>query len=771
MNNYDPLEVESDEYQEPRHHNENLVFFMDSVELDDIQEKVWKLTKREEESYEDYAEKMAFFIDLAGFQMATKQAAGSSNAMGNEYIKNSGTAELFSSALGETQLSIVNSVVSRFFDEEEFVDVTTSGPLSTPPKPDQQQALQGQPGQQQGIDPNQPPQPSIDEIVEGIKYRVKKWYQVYFTYVLKDFKEDMKKTLMWATSMGSTTRKVFFDPIRGIPSSNFIPPSMLLRNNTFDSFFKNSEHTHKYYLTKDEIQLRIDSGFWSKAIGEAESESDSNIVDVLEEKVLSLEGRNPETNSYDYTDDKQRYAIYERYMYLDIEGSQTPCIVTFSKNGNLGAIYRNCDENDPLRLPIPHFIDYEFLPSYEGTSMGLANVAGQNARAATVIERRLIDASIAAAFPPTFIKPNAKFQKHNFEMAPGKATTLPVGDDDISKSITFAPVAAPNPFMADLKKDLEDSIKKYSLLVSQDMMDLAQRAPQGSVLAMLSRIEELPNSIIQGFYDSFAREISIFKRMFYEWLPSDNSPFTVTINGEQLTVYRNDFCDFVKVLPACGYSKQSDAYKFMRSEIISQQAQHVPQIHDMRAVMVHFYKEMGLASEEIDKLLPIQQPPQPADIILNEAKQLPQVHDMRSVLGFYYQSKGIPEEIIKAVLPEPAPPEQQPQPIDPGIVGMAEVEAQKQIAELNAQVKMAQIEVDREGAQARLQIDVVKIELAREKQEKEAMESQMKMIKDQHHMEMEEKNLELKEKEVEIDHLKYLIDKGGEDTPSSPQAD
>jgi hypothetical protein len=724
---------------------DNLIDQIDDDVLAKLSHKIWKDTEREEASYAEYEDKVSFYVDLAGYQMADRGTKDKRATSSNDYIQNSGTSNLFSSTLGETLLSIVTNVISRFFDTDQFVNVETTGPLS--------------PGS-----PHVPP-----EAIEAIKQRVSRWYKMYFTHILKNYRNDLASTLMWTASVGTASRKCYFDPVRGIPTSTLIPPGMLLNNSGFDGFYQPTEYTHKYYLTKKEIQQRVDDGLWNQSI--LSNGSTYQQESILTQKLMQVEGRSFDIGT-DSSDENQKYPIYERYMDIEIdEDNILPAIVTYGQEGTIGSIYANCKADDPLRLSVDYFTHYRFLPSFTGESLGMANVAGQNARAATVLKRRLIDASLASAFPPAFMKPTVKFQSHTFETSPGKITTLPVGDDDISKAITFAPTASPNSFMVDLKNDLEDKIRQYSLIVTQDMMSLAQKAPQGSVLAMLSRMEEMPNCIIQGMYNSFALELNIFKRMYYEWLPDDGQPFVIEINGETYPIYKEDFSEYVTVRPGAPFTKESDAYKFMRAEIVASHAEKLPQLHNMHAIYQHFYKEMGIKDEEINNFLVAPQPPAPADIILNEAKQMPQVHDMRAVLGFYYQSKQIPPEVIQAVLPAPQPPPQEAQQIDPGVVGMAEVEAQKQIAELNAQVKMAQIESDKQEYEANLQIEIAKLDLKRVEQEKDSLELEMKIMKDQQEMALKEKDMMLKEREAEIEHLKFDIERHDEHVERAENAE
>lgn len=782
--------------------DDNLAWYMDSGELKDLSQDIWKKTEKEEKTLDEFMKKVTFVLELCGLDLPSPNVnSNKSNASGDSYIKNSGTSGLYSSALSETFFNSSSNIMTTFFGREYICDIKTKGPLAR------------NAGQ---VDPS---------VIEDIGYRCKRFYNAWFRDVLRSFKNDYAITIMWSMMFGSSYRKAYFDPIRGFPNSSSIPPNMILVNERFNKFYESEEITHKYYLKRSEVDKKIEDGEWCPDIldsgsGERDYERDTfAIVDRMQ----VMHGKSADQSQSD--EDDEQILIYERHQDSLVDGDYIPTIITYGKNGGIGDIKINCDPNDPLKLPFRHFVKYQFLPSFDGVGYGLANYAGQNARAATVLERSTIDSTIAASSPPAFVKPQAKFQNHTINMSPGKVTTLATGDDDISKSITFAPISTPNPIMWQLKSDLEDCIKRVSHIVSEQMISLATQAPQGSVLNILGRMEQLPNAIMQGYYDMFCDELKIFKRMFFEFMPESNEPFTIDIDGELVSVMKGDFSPHVEVVPSGSFSSESTAYKMMRAEIILNQARQNPDLHNMRNVFINLYKDMGLELDIINYIMPdpAQQQQQviPLDPLTENSNllnskgvkaSLEQDHDAHILIHQQVMQSTQDPNVLAAthahiqehtamkmlvqlqamsgvqLPPDPSqlPVEQQnqiaiqvaqalmqqqqqqasqgpAQPIDPGLVGLEEVKAQKEIAHLNAEVKMKQIESESQNSESKMMLELSKLELAKEKEHREALKAEFELHIKEQELILAQRELELDHSHKEIEKLKSIVDMGREE--------
>ncbi len=147
-------------------------------------------------------------------------------------------------------------------------------------------------------------------------------------------------------------------------------------------------------------------------------------------------------------------------------------------------------------------------------------------------------------------------------------------------------------------------------------MDVAPRAPQGSVLLMLENLHKIPNAIMQNFHESFTRELELFNDRFSEWLPA-GKPYPFMVPGGKNVIMKEDFNVEIQVKASSDPSKQNSAHRFLVSEIVINNAKENPDIHNMDAVYRYFYKNVGLSEEEMNKLLSPKKeetpPPQPMD--------------------------------------------------------------------------------------------------------------------------------------------------------------
>ena len=65
---------------------------------------------------------------------------------------------------------------------------------------------------------------------------------------------------------------------------------------------------------------------------------------------------------------------------------------------------------------------------------------------------------------------------------------------------------------------------------------------------------------------------------------------------------KQDFEADIQVLPSSDPSTKNSTHRFMLSEIVINQAKEAPDIHNMEYAFKYFYKNLGLAEEDIDRL-------------------------------------------------------------------------------------------------------------------------------------------------------------------------
>ncbi len=157
---------------------------------------------------------------------------------------------------------------------------------------------------------------------------------------------------------------------------------------------------------------------------------------------------------------------------------------------------------------------------------------------------------------------------------------------------------------------IEDNISRPSELVNKRIADMAGDAHHLSVLAMLKSLQKVPNMVLQNYFESFSQELDLFKNCFAEWMvPFQPYPFVMP--GGESQVFREDFAENILIVPAADPSPDSDTYKIVQSQIVMDNANQAPDLHNRRAVYVQVYKNMGIPHDQIEQILVPEQNLQP----------------------------------------------------------------------------------------------------------------------------------------------------------------
>lgn len=788
-------------FQFPSHkdeHFENLAFKLSPTFLKSEGEDIWRELKKEDESYQSIQGKARKLVEMAGISLPDfNNTSGSSTGP----YKNSGTADMYSSAMKYTCLSIVTNAMTYFLMKDQKIDVQVPNGILTPD-------------------------------VEASIERIKKFLNVYFGGILRNYAEEMETSFWWTAFIGQATRKIHFDPVLGIPTATLIEPGYFFDGNLSGDFYKTPSFTHKFYLYEDQLLDLMDNQEWIDEDANPASDDDTQ-QDGLRAALLKIHGRDLEVNVTE-GDGKQKYTLFERQCYRHIpedplsdpNDRPLPYIYTLGQEGVIYSIKRNWDKDDTLRLALEHTITYSLLPTPGYGGMGVAQISGNDAKAATVLERNIIDASLVNISPKLIMKENASMREQTITMSSSKILTLATGDDNIESAFSTIPTTPPNPIILQLKKELEDNIKKVSMFISEDLMQLAQRSPSSSVLTILNRMEMLPNSIMQKIYNAFCKELSIFKRKFYEWLP-EGKMLVIPWQGDMLNISKLDFSPHIKIMPAGNFSHESTSYKLVRAEWMAAQAAAQPQLHNMPEVMKNLYKEVGLDEKTIQSIMAASAQPfsgdpatenmhlmtnkpvkallpqahsahiavhqlslqhinNPADPVFNsiqahirehqaldlmvqletmsgvqmpdDVSQLPMMQQNQLAMQLAQGAQKLAQQQAQQQPPAPPPP------IDPAIVGFKEIEAQKEIARLNEQVKMAKVDVDRakvalerSNIQAKNHLEMTKLQVEDNKNKMELQKMQFEAKKDILELELKKQEMNLKQHKDQRDTFEVLL--------------
>lgn len=784
-----------EQYQE---HFQNLVPILDAEDIDYLKREIWPRVEKAKKENENIKNIYADFIPVLAATIPQKGNTGKANG-GDDAVRNSGSIMLYSSAFLEGLLNVGMTVLSILLMGDKKIEAQFASHLANRPG------------------------------TEATAKRIRNWCDSYFTKgMLRGYKDNLLLSVMWAILNGDAVRKVFEDPTRGNPRAGLIlPGNFFFTENNSKNFYEMKGFVHKFRISHAEMMSKIDKGIWSNAFTSLVDDEIDDGTEELEEALARQKGLTKEDEIGENASDSQRvYNGYSYYNELDLvsdplrdEGKwgALPYMVVFGDGGIVTEVKRQWYWTDPLRFATQDFVHYRFLPSLDDGSYGLAHVAGEKARAATVLQRQLVDSAQLANVSTGFFKPYGRQTNRQFDLKSGQYQPLGGADDDIRKSIYTIPYNPPNPVVMQLLQTLEDDIRKFSHVVNENLINLTTQAPAMASLALLSRMEQLPNIIVQGCYDSFCEELRIFKRKFYEWL-EPNQMFSIEWQGEILEICREDFSPGIEIVPCGKFSMESDAYRLTRSQLILNEAQTFPQFHNTYFILKNLYKEIGYSEEDINQMIvdPNQHPSpppipsrepvaenscmltgQPVQAYLGQDHKahrmvhallmqhpdpsvqaaaaahdkhheaLEMMEQLQAMSGIQLppdteqlpleQQNAIAVEMAKAALElekQRAQQQGQPQqPIDPAIVAFEEMKVQRENAQLDAEVQLKKIEMEREKSMIKSDLEMAALRLEESKNERENLRLEKELQQAEFDMQIRLKELEIKEKEHHIDHL------------------
>lgn len=645
------------------------------------------------------------------------------------------------------------------------------------------------------------------EQTTNIANRKKIFLNFFLTKVAKEFRKESIRTCLWAALSGSAYKKVYIDPVLGRPVSRFIPIDDFIVNRSHSSHHAARRKTHILRLSDRDLQVRRAQRIY-RDIPVLPTEGDDFGDDELQELRDEIQGYERVYNRHD-----KEYQIYESHVELKIkEDPQShnrqlglPYIVSMdAKSGVILSIYRNWEEGDPTTQAEEYFVNFSLFPSLDGEGYGLSSYASRLSKAATMMTRQLINAGLYANFPGGIMAAGIRLEDNKIMPAPAEWVRVQTAGLGVKDAFQPLPYGEPSPTLLQLRNEVEDAIKKPCMIVNDKMLDIAPRAPAGTVLFMLEQMHKVPTALMQNFYQSFDEELDLLDRRLREWL-QPGQPYPFSVNGGDHVIMKDDFNPNIKVYPSSDPSLPNSAYRLLQSELIVQTADKYPQLHNQRAILKYYYENLGLGTEDIDSFLlppPQDNPPIPLNPVSENGLLLTGkpvvtgmdqddeshiiVHtdlfthpDPNVVAAAHahvkeHEANRFAKKIFTQMnMPVPQDPSQIPPEIQNQIafmaakiveqeqlqknggqapltmeqVKMAEIAAGKEKSQLEAQVKMMDIEQQREKMRLDMQMEEAAL---REKESASLMRLRLEEMQFNHEKALKEVELRMKEREIEL---------------------
>tara|TARA_R100000234_G_scaffold484_1_gene380 strand:- start:2248 stop:4707 length:2460 start_codon:yes stop_codon:yes gene_type:complete len=623
--------------------------------------------------------------------------------------------------------------------------------------------------------------------------RVKADMNYELTENMVEYRPEHERLLYSLGLGGSAFKKVYHDPNIGRQVALFIPAEDCIVPYSASHIETAERVTHVMRKTKNELKKLQVNGFY-RDIELSEPEPYHSDIEI----------RKAEEGGYSLTDD-DRYALYEVHADLVIDGIDDsedeiakPYVVTIERgSGEILAIRRNWNPEDPLSLKRQHFVHYPYVPGFGFYGLGLVHIIGGYARAGTSLIRQLVDAGTLANLPGGLKSRGLRIKGDDVPIEPGEFKDVDVPSGSIRDNIMPLPYKEPSQTLLALLDKITNEGRRLGAISDMNISDMSANAPVGTTLALLERTLKPMAAVQARVHYAMKQEFKLLKALMAEYAPAEYS--YQPVRGE-VTARQADYM-MVDVIPVSDPNSSTMAQRVVQYQAVLQMSSQAPQIYDLPQLHRQMIEVLGV--KNADKLVPVKDDMKPADPLSENMNALmgkpmkafiyqdheahigahmafmqdPQVMGMigqnpqakqimaslqahiAEHLGFKYR-KDI-EERMGAELPPPN--EQLPEEVE---VQLARVvaEAGKQLTQANQQqaaqqaaqqqaqdpmfqLQQQELQVKAQEVQRKAQKDAGDMQIRQEEQKR-------KLVKDMADAKLEEERIKLEKLEIGIDAKK-----------------
>ena len=447
--------------------------------------------------------------------------------------------------------------------------------------------------------------------------RVKNYMNYQITYEMEEYDPELDQMLFYLPLIGSTFKKIYFDPLLQRAVSKFVHAEDLVVPYNATDLASASRITHIVKMDKNEIRKLQLTGFYSDIDlpGDGYSEEDySEVQEVIDD----VQGMSPTGTNEDIT-------LYEVHTNLDLpgfedvdaEGAETglklPYIVTIcEKNGKVLSIRRNYEQTDPLRRAKPYFVHYKFLPGLGFYGFGLTHMIGGLSQAATSLLRQLIDAGTLSNLPAGFKARGARIRDEDEPLNPGEFRDIDVAGMDIRQSLMTLPFKEPSQTLYALLGTLVDSGRRFASMADMKVAEMGGETPVGTTMAIMERGTKVMSAIHKRLHYSQKVEFKLLANVFARFM-APMYPYAVPGAPPEIKV--TDFDDRIDVLPVSDPNIFSMSQRIALAQTELQLVQSNPEIHGNERGLYQAYRKMyeALGVTNVDAILPPPPVPQPTN--------------------------------------------------------------------------------------------------------------------------------------------------------------
>jgi hypothetical protein len=540
--------------------NSNLAEYMDDGELEKIGSEIVEMVETDINSRKDWVEMFVKGLEVLGMKYEERTEPWN------------GACGVFSTVLTEAAVRFQSETIIETFPPQ--------GPVKT--------EIIG----------------AINKFKEDAAERVREDMNYQLTEAMPEYRPEHERMLFNLGLAGSAFKKVYFDPAIGRQTAIYIPAEDVVIPYGSSGARTAERVTHVMRKTKNDIKKLQAAGFYRD-------------VDLGEPISIhtDVEKKKAEGQGYSLTDD-DRYQIYEVQIDFDMPGYEDedeialPYIVSIDAGtGKVLSIYRNYEEDDPMRLKRQHMVQYDYVPGFGAYGFGYIHLIGGYARAGTSLIRQLIDAGTLSNLPGGLKSRGLRVKGDDTPIAPGEFRDVDVPSGSIKDNIMALPYKEPSQVLAGLLDKITEEGRRLGSIADMKISDMSANAPVGTTLAILERQLKTMSAVQARVHYSMKQEFKILKNIIRDYAPKE---YEYDPEKGDRKAKQEDY-DMVEVIPVSDPNSSTMAQRIMQYQAVIQLAQSAPQIYNLPQLHRQMIEVLGIRNA--DKLVPTKDDQQPRDPI------------------------------------------------------------------------------------------------------------------------------------------------------------
>jgi hypothetical protein len=479
---------------------------------------------------------------------------------------------------------------------------------------------------------------------EDAAERVKEDMNFQLTEGMPEYRPEHERMLWGLGLSGNAFKKVYYDPSLERQVAIYVAAEDIVVPYGASSLQTAPRVTHVMRKTENELKKLQVAGFYRDIdLGEP-----AHVLDEVEKRIAEKMGFNATMDD--------RYHILEMHVDLDLPGYEDedkdgnltgialPYVVTLERGtGEVLAIRRNWNPDDKTKQKRQHFVHYGYIPSFGFYHLGFIHLIGASVKAATMLQRQLVDAGTLANLPGGFKTRGLRVKGDDTPIAPAEFRDVDVPSGTIRDNILPLPYKEPSQVLQGLMTNIIEEAKAFANAADMQVSDMSANAPVGTTLAILERTLKVSSAVQARIYYAMKQEFKLLAGIIRDYTPDD---YAYDPEEGDRSAKRSDY-DNVDVIPVADPNASTMAQKVVQYQAVMQMAAQNPQIYDMPELNKQMLEVLGM--KNIAKLIPAIEENKPKDPVTENMA----IINMKPVKAYLNQDHEAHIAVHKAAMEDP----------------------------------------------------------------------------------------------------------------------